>query len=358
MKTTIYRGSIVIVCLVVIFFKSCTDNDLIVEDNIYEYFPESIQLEGEKILKSEFGLVSLDYISDNLILSTNRDTIFHIYDLDQNYKSGFGRSGSGPGEFANYAYINDVKNHSYGKSMLVFNMVKMLPVEINLRRSIDENELVLISETEIPNEIRGGHTRLFFANESAFVGVFDSRFSDGEDGKRFGFYYDKSKSDLEKFSLTNVSTSPPELMAEMNANNSVGAVSPNGEKYISAMIFHPLIEIVDIERLEIHEYLTDELLDEPLEASGFNIGTWHEYHRDLFVTNDEFYLLYHPTSNDSEENNSEYGQKILVIDFDGKPVKKYSIHARYDLAQIAVDSEKQKIIGLSWNNDSLYEFNL
>jgi len=199
---------------------------------------------------------------------------------------------------------------------------------------------------------------LFYADESAFVGVFDSRFSDGDDGKRFGFYYDKSKSELEKFSLTNLSTNPPELIPEVNANGSVGAVSPNGETYVSAMLFHPLVELVDIDGLETSKYLTDELPDYPLEPAGFDAGAWHEYHRDLFVTNDEIYLLYHPTNKEPEGNNSGYVQKILVIDFDGNPVNKYSIGTEYDIAQIVVDSEKQKIIGLSWSSDSLYEFEL
>jgi len=51
-------------------------------------------------------------------------------------------------------------------------------------------------------------------------------------------------------------------------------------------------------------------------------------------------------------------KQYWVIDFDGYPVSKYSIDAKYNLAQLAVDSESQKIIGLSWSNVSIYKFEL
>lgn len=309
-------------------------------------FPDPNELEGEKIFEGEFGIATISLKDSLLVLTTNRDTIFHVYDNNQNFISSFGNQGMGPGEFERPPFIKDIWKEGEEVKALIYDNINT--IVINISESIRENEVVITEEFELPSEIRHPIVDVFYIGNNQYIGMYDDRHHQRIDNKRGGFYYDRQTDKMETFQLVNLEIQPHEIMAAINVNSRTARLSPDREKFVLALLHSPILEIFDVGSNSAKRFLLDTHPPEnKFDLHEFNEREIKEFNRNIFVTNSFIYLLYSGNGN---------GQKIKVIDWNGNPEAQYSLPDGYDLNWLVTDEINESFYGLSWNNDTIYKF--
>jgi hypothetical protein len=342
MKIT--QANLILLILLLIF--SCDHKKEEFNGELIIDFPDPIELEGEKIFEGEFGIATISLKDSLLILTTNRDTLFHVYDNNQNFISSFGSQGMGPGEFERPPFIKDIWKEGGEVKALIYDNINT--VVINISESIRENEVKITEEFELPSEIRHPIVEVFYNGNNQYIGMYDDRHHQRLDSKRGGFYYNRELGNLDIFPLYNLEIQPYEIMAAININTRTARLSPDRGKFVLALLHSPKLEIFDVGLNSTKRFLLDTHPPENVfDLEEFNEREIKEFSRNIFVTNNFIYLLYSGNGN---------GQKIKVIEWNGKPEAQFSLPEGYDLNWFITDETNESFYGLSWRDDSIYRF--
>lgn len=320
--------------------------------NTNQNFQQPVRLEGKRIFMKEFSLVQVANIDSLIVISTDKDTLFHIYDKNEKYLAGLGVKGRGPGEFMQIPAIEDIEKTKLGFKFLVNDEIRKSLISIDLTASLDSDQLVIENRYTLPNELRGA-LDFMYGNEDTFIGVYDDRFDKQLDKKRGGFYYNAKTDTFHTFPLNNLEIQPYEMISATNINARMPAISPTGSKVAIIMLHFPQLSILDVGSFATNSYLLDSNPPEvTFDLEAFKKGEVIEYYRYIDVTNNYIYLLYsgNRIKNDAGET------RIQVIDWQGNPSNQYLIPAKYKLSMFVVDEKNKQFYGLSYPNDAIYRF--
>lgn len=319
-------------------------------------FAETQKLEGKQIFKDKPGILYITDIDSVLILSTIRDSLFHIYDKKQNFITRFGKKGRGPNEFITLPFIYDATKSEGNIYGFAYDSRLIQLVKINISASIDSSRLLFEQQYDLPKELRGTFEP-FHVNNESIIGIYDDRSAKQIDELRGWYYYDIITESLQTFPFNNLSVEPNEIMPATNINARVSAISPNRDIFVSAMMYYPQFDIINVDSLTKTEIITE---DSPppktFELENFKKGEITEYYSSLDVTNDHIYLL---KSNVLDKNRDNPHQtEIHMFDHNGKPKMKYLVPARYSLKMILVDDLRGILYGIDDAKDAVYKFKL
>ncbi len=341
-----------------LFILSCSQDD----DETWQYigkFPAPIELEGVRVFESEFGIIHITQADSLIIIATQRDTLFHVYDKKENYLGGFGQIGEGPYELPFYTLIQDVITHNSAIVAFIYNQNRQTLFGVDIPASTQVTEPVVKQEYKLPQELKGAY-RFHYLDKESIVGIYDDRFSRLLDHKSGGFYYYVEPDTFETFPLINLEVesngaSPGWIMhAGMNLNIRMMAVSPDRTQIALLINRSPKLEIFRVGSHSPDRYL---LHPDPPEDI-FNIDLVIEnaitiYFEDLYATDDYLYMLYSGRLLSDDESHEKY---LQVIDWSGLPHKQFKFPASYDLRSVVVDEENKVIYGMSYSNDAIYKF--
>lgn len=331
---------------------TCTVEKGAFNGQLVNKFPPPTELEGTRILEKEHAIVYLNQIDSLIVVSTERDTIFHIYDKNENYITGFGQKGRGPNEFVRAPVIEDIIKQDNIVKAFAYDGIRKELVTINMTTSIDSSKLIVEKRLSLPIELRGAFD-FFHINNKTLLGIYDDRFNKQLDERRGGYYYYPKLDTFKTFPLFNLKIRPYEIMPAMNINARMPAVSPDRGKLAVIMMHYPGLEIFDIKSHSLTRYLLDPNPPrDTFDLKAFKKGEVTEYYPFIYSTNSYIYLLY--TGHTASDY--KYETKIQIMDWNGNPHAQYLIPAKYALSMFVVDEKNQHFYGLSYPNDAIYKF--
>lgn len=343
--------------IILFVVQSCSSPPSSEQTGLFQNFESSYSLHGERILADEMGVVDINKVNGLFVLSTEQDRMLKIYNDQFERLSSFGRSGRGPGEFLRAPIIVDFISTDSNIKMLVYDDTKRKIIELNLVKSIEENDLSLSKEFDFPGGLSSSFINdLKYVDEQTFVGMYDDRFHEALDQKRGGFIFTSGSEEFDLFSFKNLNTEPFDASPEMNLNNRYLALSPDRKKLYSALMFYPLLEIVDMENIDQPsvQIMPENEYSTTLELSQFTERTLIEYFGDVEVTENYVYL-YHLGKMFGQEPSGSDQHSIQVITPNGEEVYEFLIDAKLEISRFVVDEENSRFIGLSWNKDAIYQ---
>ncbi|MEO9887517.1 MAG: hypothetical protein ABJR05_09070 [Balneola sp.] len=316
---------------------------------------EPKELKGTRIFKEEIALFDVNKIDSLFIFTVEQDTIFKVFDKDEEHLGSFSRVGRGPGELELVTYVPDLRWGNGSVELLIFNQQTLVATTIDLMQSIKEEKIVPSKETEFPKELRGAMpTDMYMLSDNNFIGTYDDRFYKQLDNKRGGFIYNSETENFELFELKNYTVVPNQLLPSININARSSKISPDRTKIALAHLYAPVLEVVDIATKKVKtiyhtderktQYRSEDLIDDNL----------IEYYDFIDVTNDKIYVLY---------RGEKYSEKsrdciIKVFDWEGRLLNEYSISKKYDLSKFFTDEKNKILYGQSYTKDALYKFKL
>lgn len=345
----------------IFIFFSCTRED----DGEWHFigeFPLPITLEGERILKNEFGVLNIYTEYSYLITNTIRDTLFHIYNEKLEYMGGFGKQGEGPYDFLQIGLVNDILTIDGRKVAHTIDLVRNKSYCIDILTLQNSDGPVIICEYELPWDLHGAY--LFYqADENTFVGTYRDQYYQRLDGK-YGLFYYYPETDsiytvplynLEIFSEDGQPINDPSAGMNINAHSS--AISPDRNKFAVQLMYTPRLQLFDLGDPQTVQFLLQRKPTvEEFELNSFYQGNVTRYYNDIQATDNYIYLLYSGHTVDDDENQL-LDKTIQVIDWDGNPHRQFLIPAEYGITLLAVDEENGTFYGLSHITDEIYRFN-
>lgn len=167
-------------------FSYCKNNQNDFNGTVTNEFPPAKQLEGNRVFEGEMGIVSVLHHDSLTIISTSEEPFIKIYDSSQQLISRFGKEGRGPGEFSMSPFIRDAVDRKSATEIFVYDHQLLTLHSIDLRASIDSNEVVTNRIYELPKKMNGAFD-VFFVDSTTIIGTYDDRFSKRVDEKRGGF---------------------------------------------------------------------------------------------------------------------------------------------------------------------------
>lgn len=349
------------ITLSLFLFISCSKPDHNFNPTIVTEFGTPAELQGTELFEEVLGKASFTLIDSLILFSTMGEDMFQVYDLQENHISSFGRQGNGPGEFIRQPFFRDVNSFiKNGNDHILFydESNNMTGVELDVTASIQENEVVIANEFELPEVFSHPMISLFHIESESYLGMYGDQFSQHFDGEEGGWYYSPADSNVTTFPMYNLYMEPFDAIPESNLNIRHLGVSPDRNKFATALMYAPVIEIFDMSSTDVR--LQIQVTNEPFPPSApftpddYNENRLTEYFRFIYTSNDHIYLLY--TGMELSEPDKE--QFVKIIDWEGNPVEHYSISAEYDINWFQVDEENDQLYGLSWSNDAIYRFEL
>lgn len=335
-----------------LFLSGCVAENNNSKENSVGAFSSVIELEGTRVFEEEYSLFQIAKVDSFIIISTARDTLFHVYDKNQEHFAGLGQKGRGPREFTRVPAIEDVMKENASIKFLVNDEIRKELMSLNLTASLDSNKLIIENRYTLPVELRGAIDFLYL-DKNKFVGVYDDRFDKQLDEQRGGFYYNAKTDTFEIFSLQNFKIKPYEMMPATNVNARMPAISPDRSKVAIVTLFSPKMAIFEVGSKTPARYLLDSNLPEgTFELEAFKKGEVIEYYKYIDATNNYIYLLH--SGNKIKDNAGETW--IQVLDWKGNPSNQYLIPSEYNLSMFVVDEKNKLFYGLSYPNDAIYKF--
>lgn len=288
-----------------------------------------------------------------MIISTGRDTLFHIYNKSGKQIYSFGKVGKGPKEFMDATLIYDANEKDDTISLFAYDSNLLKYSKINLNKSKETNGIVVDAEYEFPVELRGIND-VYYINEDTLAGIYSDNFYKKLDGKWGGFYYYPKSKKFETFTLLNLTIEPYELMPSINLNSRLSSLAPNRRKIAVVNVHTPILEIIKIGSKQPKKYyLGFKPSTYTYNLKDFKNDEVTQYYTFVATTNKSIYLLYANHAYSTEKRVA----KIQVIDWEGNPKAEYLIPKEYGLGMFTVDEKDSVIYGLSYSNDSIYKFN-
>lgn len=314
-------------------------------------FTSPVELKGTSVFENEYSLAQIVSLDSLFLISTRRDTIFHIYNRKGKKISSFGRKGRGPNELTRTFAIEDIVRNSPLEAFIYDEIRKEL-VKINMTASINSGNLNVEKRIEIPDQLQGAFDFLF-VNEQEFIGVYDDHFNKQLDEQRGGFYFYPSTGEFQTFSLDNLEIEPYENMPATNINARVPAISPDRSKMAIAMMHYPQITIFNVKDSTRKSHLTNSNPpDDKFKLENFKDGDVTEFYSSIYTTNNYIYLLY----SGYKVKESPHPKKIQVLDWHGNPQAQYLIPAEYNVSSFIVDEKNQQFYTLSYPKDTIFKF--
>ncbi len=350
-----------IITLFCVFFLISCGRDYDDTWNVIGEFPPPIELQGERILKNEFGILNVYSAYSYIITSTIRDTLFHIYDENMKYLGGFGKQGQGPFEFPQIGLIRDAIKHRESIIVCAIDPARHNNYGIDLLSTLESGEVVVAHEYELPWDLHGAYLS-FYVDENTVIGTYRDHFYQRLDGN-FGLFYNFQETDsieiypLYKLDIYSNDGQPVnDPSAIMNINSHASAISPDRSKFAVQLMYTPRLEVFTIGYPHPSRFLLKaKPPKEDFDLESIRQFTAPKYYNEIQATDNFIYLLY---SGHSEADDEIYQlEKIVqVIDWDGNPHNQFLIPAQYDITLFTVDEENGYFYGLSHTTDTIYRF--
>ena len=346
--------------LTLFLFISCSSSDYNFNPEIVTDFGTPAELQGEQLFDDVMGIASFTLLDSLILFSTMDEDMFQVYDLQGNQIASFGRQGNGPGEYIQPPFFRDTYFTQNSLDYLLFYDFSnnMTGVYLDIKASIEENEVVIEQEVPLPRVFSQPFARLYHIDEETILGVSDDRFFQELDGLEGGWYYSPADTIITTFPMYNLYMNPFDAEPESNLNNRSISVSPDRQKFATAFFHAPIIEIFDMYSTDVRLQIqvTNETFppDDPFTPEDYYENTLTQYFRDIFTTNDHIYLLY----TGQEMSDPEKQQFVKIIDWQGQPAQQFSIPPGYEIDVIQVDESNNHLYGMSWSNDAIYRFAL
>ncbi len=352
-----YRVLYIVFSLLII---SCSDE---YDDNwnYIDNFPPPVILEGKRIMENEFANIDIYTVQSHIIISTMRDTLFHVYDKNLEYLGSFGNRGRGPYEFPQVALIRDAI--SYDDTLIVFaiDLASNKKYGIDLLETLVSGEMKVFNEHELHWDLYGAYF-FYTIDEEMIVGTYRDQFYQRLDGNYGLFYYNPGNDSVVTVPLHNLDILTNEGLpvndpsARMNINSHASAISPDRSKIATIMFYTPRLEVFHIgEHSSSQLYLKPENVNEKYDLDTFYRGDITVYYNDIHVTDEYIYFLY-SGHKEAEDEIRSLEKIIQVIDWNGNPHRQYIIPSRYDITVFTVDEDNGHIYGLSHPKDAIYKF--
>ncbi|MFU8812856.1 MAG: 6-bladed beta-propeller, partial [Balneolaceae bacterium] len=325
---------------------SCTDTERSAERSIFTTQETPYPLAGQRILTDEMGLVSIKKVDGLYILSTQRDTVLHVYDDQFRLISSFGRRGRGPGEFMREPRIHDTIGADNETKVLIYDDVKRKIIEFNLHESIENGHLNVSREFDFPPKLSDTHVvDIVYTAIDHFFGVYDDRFSKALDERRGRYYFEFGSTDFELINLMNLTIDPFEDIPEINLNIRFNAISPDRKRFVSAFMYHPRIEIFEtVDHDSPAIVLTPEVdVPEQYLLDDFNNDELIVHHAGIYATEKYIYLLHVGVK---RKDRHAASQRIQVMDWQGHLVIEFEIDPDKNINRFIVDEQASHIVGL------------
>lgn len=327
---------------------SCQSEEPEFGDEIIPDFPEPVALEGEPVLEGEYGLFHFATVDTFLVTVTQRDTVFQVYDRDQNHITGFGRQGSGPDEFDNggqLPLIEDVRTDGEEVYVLIQDEARNELVEIDFTNSVAQEQIMTTKRKEFPDEL-SLIRNILYKDDGGYISINDDRPEQLLDSKSGWVKLDTNLENFTTFPMYNINTEPYDMIAEMNLSIWLPARSPERNKVAAVMRYAPKLEIRVADSDENREFLLDaEQPENPVEYEAFYEGEVTMYYKYMDATDKYIYLL-------KPAENTDYSMQVL--EWDGTPKAQFTIPASYELARFTVDETRNLIYGLSYHHDKIF----
>lgn len=232
--TSQMKKSILFCLLITLLIVGCTEKES--EFNkVLKDWPEPKLLEGEQILENEYSHLYTEQVDTLLLAVTNRDTLFHIYDKKLNHLASIGKKGRGPAEFPMPPVIEDFYQQNDTTKALIYNQFRREFVTIKLPASVENNELIIESNTKLPEKLWGLRNIFYLGSEAGYIGMYEDRNQKRIDERRGGFIASPELGEVNIFSLKNLSVEPFEMTPEINANGRTPGISPNRDKFATTL---------------------------------------------------------------------------------------------------------------------------
>jgi len=344
--------------LFIVFFILSCENE---ESSQFTYtgsFPDAVVLEGEQILQGEIGNLIVTTADSMVVLTKQMEPYFKVFDTDLSPLAAFGKAGEGPGELPEQPFLFDIYSGEDIYLGLIYLNSKSELMTIDMSESIRADELDVYSMGQVPAPLSAAQHIFLNTDGESVVGIYDDRFDQQLDQKRGMFYLNPENEEYELVELYNLSITPFDLMAEMNLNGKVPAISRNHKKMVIAGRFSPTVEVVDLSTNTLAEayYTVPVLPSSEFDLDDFETGEVLTYYNFAGTTDEYIFLLYEGQKNYKlDEPNSKM---IQVLDWSGNPAFQFEIPEVYDIHQFTVDSHANRIIAISHSQDALYAFDL
>jgi len=328
--------------------KQDVENKIEFEESAQTLFGKTY---GEDIYEKALVL----FIEEHLLVSTNNEPFFNVFS-DDSLIANFGTEGRGPGEFFFTPRTENFINLKDSNYTIVYNEMTSQVNINNFTSSVSKQENSVSEYLTLPDEVNHGLISLFFYKENKVVGEFEDRMAKSVHEKTGVFMYDRDSENLEFGELFNYYTEPFHLMTEVNVNSRYSTVSQTNGKMAVATLYYPSLEIVDLNDLSSRKRY---LLEDPPPLDGFTQEAYemeelNQYVLDITSNDNALYLLYV----DNDSSTEERQQMIKVIDWDGNPLEHYIIPEDQQIDQITIHSSGSPLVGVSWDQDALYRFEL
>ncbi|RNC79530.1 MAG: hypothetical protein ED557_13465 [Balneola sp.] len=356
------KKSIFIVFLLVI---GCSDTYEKIDATYIKPMPEPIELVGEKIETEEnelYRLFYLDFIDSNLVVTTaNENMLIGIYDRNGKFRTRFGRIGKGPNEFNDLVEIYDFHRE---EDLIATNVdVNLLTLDkINLSKSIENENPYMENSYEFPRELRR-ISRAFYIDSTKIIGVYSGHYYKNLDQRTGLFDFDPSANKFNYYRLPNLDfrpSDPTDIAYRQNMstlNSRHIDLSPSNNKLAIAMRYSPLLQIYEVgdKNFELRKssYMQEENTGPEYEMVLFEQWAYPEFFHDITVTDDYIYLLKNAKYLLDEEEKEVH---VQVLDWEGEPVKVFSLGSEYDIDRFTVNQGDSIIFGMSYSRDALFKF--
>jgi len=332
---------------------SCTQSQYV--DNIIEFSGSGQTLNGNLFGENTFVKTEPLFIGDNLLVTTFDAPFFNVFS-DDSLIANFGTEGRGPGEYTLPPSVSNVASFEDSTITFFLNDSKGQIDVVNITKSISVSNLSVSEIFTLPDELNHGLVDIFFYKENKFVGEFEDRMAKNVHEKTGVFMYDRDSENLQFGELFNYNTEPFHLMTEVNVNSRYSTVSQTNEKMAVATLYYPSLEIIDLNGLSSRKRF---LLEDPPPLDGFTQEAYemeelNQYVLDITSNDNALYLLYV----DNDTSTEERKQMIKVIDWDGNPLEQYRIPEDQKIDQITIHSSGSPLVGVSWDQDALYRYEL
>ena len=342
------RYLILIVLISATILVSCQSEEPEFGDEVIPDFPEPVALEGEPVLEDEYGLFHFATVDTFLVTVTRRDTVFQVYDREQNHITGFGRQGSGPDEFDNggqLPLIEDIRTEGEDVYVLIQDDARDELVEIDFTNSVAQEQIMTTKRKKFPDELSFVRNILYKDN-GGYIGINDDRPEQLLDSKLGWVELDTNLENFTTFSMYNIKTEPYDMIAEMNLSIWWPARSPERNEVAAVMRYAPKLEIRVAGSDETREFLLDtEQPESPVDYEAFYEDEVTMYYEYMDATDEYIYLL-------KPAVNTDY--TLQVLEWDGTPKAQFTIPESYELARFTVDETQNLIYGLSYHHDKVF----
>ncbi len=322
-----------------------TDEMIIFSESSFKNY----DLRGEEILKNELGVIAL-HVIDTLVLiefMEKGDWVYQVYGTQNfSYIGGLGKIGDGPNEWRGPRFSGQTEQSETTLGLWVNDMRHRNFQLIDVYKSIDKSEPVVISSKKYPSDLNMNQN-LFYLNASRWVGNLGPNAKERNQLLIYNPLLDTSETI--PFSIKVANSELLNTSEQYSTYFTYLALKPDKTKLVSVMNHLSRIDVFDLKNKPIRQSTTVSKEEKHNDLDGeiikrdrsylFNYYMW------AFATDSYIYALYHGQSG-SKYAKDLISTEIRVFDWNGNPVAKLNI-PEY-LWSFSVDEKNGFIYGVSY----------